>query len=206
MKNHIGSFHIDSAEEFNASDFQVGDYVYGKKASCDDQSIPTGNFLGQVVGIRPRQVIVRDLADCSLCPLRFQDVFLVPLSVDWFRENLEVFEPTDELENPTGCVCAWQYRFRAFRFPAVFYIAGFDIAYEDDDERMRLLDEGLSFLDAKESASHMSTIVQIVRRIPGSPGSALAVAQLISIHELQHFLRLCGTQELQAPDNLQSNQ
>lgn len=185
--------------EWTIHDFEIGDYVYFPRWQLgDDGRYHKLMVMGRVSLLNSD----RKALGVEYCGAALHDVCLVPLSEEWFVANPKVFAPTDDIQEPKGQTIAWAYQFEARRWPAVYYAVGLRVAYEDADERMRLLDEGLSFLDAKEAASHTSIIVQIVRRIPGSPGSALAVAQVISIHELQHFLRLCGAEELQAPENL----
>ena len=187
--------------KYGPHDFQLGDYVY-TPVSLNDPS--QGNQLAYI-----------DQQDDEFCSIIFaqtgrtvsreyEDLYLVPITEDWLKENPQVFTPSDDivLQQGSGLRFAYQYKFAAKRFYCDYYMVAYELHYEDEEEYQHLVREGLSFFTCIKESQGKATIAQIVRFIPGSIGLAAGVMQVISIHDLQHFLRLCGCEELKVPQSL----
>ena len=187
--------------KYGPHDFQLGDYVY-TPVSLNDPS--QGNQLAYI-----------DQQDDEFCSIIFaqtgrtvsreyEDLYLVPITEDWLKENPQVFTPSDDivLQQGNGLRFAYQYKFAAKRFYCDYYMVAYELHYEDEEEYQHLAREGLSFFTCIKESQGKATIAQIVRFIPGSIGLAAGVMQVISIHDLQHFLRLCGCEELKVPQSL----
>ena len=187
--------------KYGPHDFQLGDYVYAP-VSLNDPS--QGNQLAYI-----------DQQDDEFCSIIFaqtgrtvsreyEDLYLVPITEDWLKENPQVFTPSDDivLQQGSGLRFAYQYKFAAKRFYCDYYMVAYELHYEDEEEYQHLVREGLSFFTCIKESQGKATIAQIVRFIPGSIGLAAGAMQVISIHDLQHFLRLCGCEELKVPQSL----
>ena len=186
--------------KYGPHDFQLGDYVYAP-VSLNDPS--QGNKLAYI-----------DQQDKEGCTIIFSqtgrtvyreydDLYLVPITEDWMKENPQVFTPCDDIEQPESRFrFAYQYKFAAKRFICDYHIVAYELHYEDEEEYQHLVREGLDFFTCIKESQGKATIAQIVRFIPGSIDLAAGAMQLISIHDLQHFLRLCGCEELKAPQSL----
>ena len=119
------------------------------------------------------------------------------------KENPQVFTPCDDIEQPEGRFrFAYQYKFAAKRFICDYHVVAYELHYEDEEEYQHLVREGLGFFTCIKESQGKATIAQIVRFIPGSIDLAAGAMQLISIHDLHHFLRLCGCEELKVPQSL----
>ena len=81
-------------------------------------------------------------------------------------------------------------------------MVAYELHYEDEEEFQHLVKEGLSYLTCLKESQGKGTIAQIVRFISGSMNLGAGVMQIVSIHDLQHFLRLCGCEELKVPKSL----
>ena len=186
--------------KYGPHDFQLGDYVYAPVYLNDPYH---GNQLAYI-----------DKQDNDVCSIVFMqtnrkvlrlysELYLVPITEEWFKENPQVFTPCDDIEQPESRFrFAYQYKFSAKRFICDYHIVAYELHYEDEEEYQHLVREGLSFFTCIKESQGKATIAQIVRFIPGSIDLAAGAMQLISIHDLQHFLRLCGCEELNVPQSL----
>ena len=193
---------ISSSEpvKYSRHDFQLSDYVYAP-VSLDDPS--QGNQLAYIDQ--------QDKGGCSITFAQtghmtcreYDDLCLVPITDEWLKENPQVFIPCNDIVQPDkGFRFAYQYKFSAKRFHGDFYIVAYELHYEDEEEYQRLVKEGLSFFTCIKESQGKATVAQIVRFVPGNVDLAVGVMQVISIHDLQHFLRLCGCEELKIPQSL----
>lgn len=186
--------------KYGPHDFQLGDYVYAP-VSLDDPS--QGNQLAYI-----------DQQDDEFCSIIFaqtgrtvsreyEDLYLVPITEDWLKENPQVFTPSDDLKQTEGNFSfSYQYKFSAKRFSCEYRIVVYELYYEDEEEYHHLVKEGLSYFTCLQESQGKGTIAQIVRFISGSMNLGAGAMQIVSIHDLQHFLRLCGCEELKAPQSL----
>ena len=186
--------------KYGPHDFQLGDYVYAPVSSYDPQQ---GNQLAYI-----------DKQDNDVCSIVFMktnrkvlrlysELYLVPITEEWLKENPQVFTPSDDImQQESGIRFAYQYKFAAKRFVCDYYIVAYELHYEDEEEYQHLVREGLGFFTCIKESQGKATIAQIVRFIPGSIDVAAGAMQLIGIHDLQHFLRLCGCEELKVPQSL----
>ena len=186
--------------KYGPHDFQLGDYVYAPVSSYGPQQ---GNQLAyidkqdndgcSIVFVQTNRKVLRS----------YSELYLVPITEEWFKENPQVFTPCDDIEQPESRFrFAYQYKFSAKRFICDYHIVAYELHYEDEEEYQHLVREGLGFFTCIKESQGKATIAQIVRFIPGSIDLAAGAMQLISIHDLQHFLRLCGCEELKAPQSL----
>ena len=199
MANKIKISGCESVK-YGPHDFQLGDYVYAPVSSYDHQQ---GNQLAYI-----------DKQDNDVCSIVFMktnrkvlrlysELYLVPITEEWLKENPQVFTPCDDIEQPESRFrFAYQYKFSAKRFICDYHIVAYELHYEDEEEYQHLVREGLGFFTCIKESQGKATIAQIVRFIPGSIDLAAGAMQLISIHDLQHFLHLCGCEELKVPQSL----
>lgn len=192
--------------KYGPHDFQLGDYVYAP-VSLNDPS--QGNQLAYI-----------DQQDKEGCTIIFaqtgrtvyreyDDLYLVPITEECFKENPQVFTPSDDMKplegNPSF---SYQYKFTAKRFSCEYRIVVYELYYEDEEEYQRLCREGLNYFTCLDESRGKATIAQIASMNPVSkiPGRYICnptgVMQIGSIHDLQHFLRLCGCEELKFPQSL----
>ena len=186
--------------KYGPHDFQLGDYVYAPVYLNDPYH---GNQLAYI-----------DQQDDEFCSIIFaqtgftvsreyDDLCLVPITEDWLKENPQVFSPSDDImQQESGLRFAYQYKFFAKRFVCDYYMVAYELHYEDEEEFQHLVKEGLSYFTCIKESQGKGTIAQIVRFISGSMNLGAGAMQIISIHDLQHFLRLCGCEELKAPQSL----
>ena len=186
--------------KYGPHDFQLGDYVYAPVSSYGPQQ---GNQLAyidkqdndgcSIVFVQTNRKVLRS----------YSELYLVPITEELLKENPQVFTPSDDMKplegNPSF---SYQYKFTAKRFSCEYRIVVSELYYEDEEEYQHLVREGLSFFTCIKESQGKATIAQIVRFIPGSIDLAAGAMQLISIHDLQHFLRLCGCEELKVPQSL----
>ena len=186
--------------KYGPHDFQLGDYVYAPVSSYGPQQ---GNQLAyidkqdndgcSIVFVQTNRKVLRS----------YSELYLVPITEEWLKENPQVFTPCDDIEQPESRFrFAYQYKFSAKRFICDYHIVAYELHYEDEEEYQHLVREGLGFFTCIKESQGKATIAQIVRFIPGSIDLAAGAMQLISIHDLQHFLRLCGCEELKVPQSL----
>ena len=186
--------------KYGPHDFQLGDYVYAPVSSYGPQQ---GNQMAYI-DKQYNDVCSTVFMQTNRKVLRsYSELYLVPITEEWFKENPQVFTPCDDIEQQeSGIRFAYQYKFAAKRFVCDYYIVAYELHYEDEEEYQHLVREGLSFFTCIKESQGKATIAQIVRFIPGSIDLAAGAMQLISIHDLQHFLRLCGCEELKVPQSL----
>lgn len=186
--------------KYGPHDFQLGDYVYAP-VSLNDPS--QGNQLAYI-DQQDKEGCTIIFAQTSRTVYReYDDLYLVPITEEWLKENPQVFTPCDDIEQPESRFrFAYQYKFSAKRFICDYHIVAYELHYEDEEEYQHLVREGLGFFTCIKESQGKATIAQIVRFIPGSIDLAAGAMQLISIHDLQHFLRLCGCEELKVPQYL----
>lgn len=192
--------------KYGPHDFQLGDYVYAP-VSLNDPS--KGNQLACISK--------QDKYGCTLFFVKtyrkvyreYKMLYLVPIAEEWLKENPQVFTPSDDMkpleDNPSF---SYQYKFTAKRFSCEYRIVVYELYYEDEEEYQRLCREGISYFTCLNESQGKATIAQIAAMNPVAkiPGRYICkptkVMQIISIHDLQHFLRLCGCEELKAPQSL----
>lgn len=186
--------------KYGPHDFQLGDYVYAPVSSYGPQQ---GNQLAYIdkqdndgctiVFVQTNRKVLRS----------YSELYLVPITEEWLKENPQVFTPSDDImQQESGLRFAYQYKFFAKRFVCDYYMVAYELHYEDEEEFQHLVKEGLSYFTCLQESQGKGTIAQIVRFISGSMNLGAGVMQIISIHDLQHFLRLCGCEELKAPQSL----
>ena len=116
--------------KYGPHDFQLGDYVYAP-VSLNDPS--QGNQLAYI-----------DQQDDEFCSIIFaqtgrtvsreyEDLYLVPITEDWLKENPQVFTPSDDivLQQGNGLCFAYQYKFAAKRFYCDYYMVAYELHYEE---------------------------------------------------------------------------
>lgn len=186
--------------KYGPHDFQLGDYVYAPVSSYGPQQ---GNQLAYIDQ--------QDNDGCSIVFVQtnrkacrvYDELYLVPITEEWLKENPQVFTPSDDImQQESGLRFAYQYKFSAKRFVCDYYMVAYELHYEDEEEFQHLVKEGLSYFTCLQESQGKGTIAQIVRFISGSMNLGAGAMQIISIHDLQHFLRLCGCEELKAPQSL----
>ena len=186
--------------KYGPHDFQLGDYVYAPVSSYGPQQ---GNQLAyidkqdndgcSIVFVQTNRKVLRS----------YSELYLVPITEEWLKENPQVFTPSDDImQQESGLRFAYQYKFSAKRFVCDYYMVAYELHYEDEEEFQHLVKEGLSYLTCIKESQGKGTIAQIVRFISGSMNLGAGAMQIVSIHDLQHFLRLCGCEELKAPQSL----
>lgn len=186
--------------KYGPHDFQIGDYVYAPVSSYGPQQ---GNQMAYI-DKQYNDVCYTVFMQTNRKVLRsYSELYLVPITEEWFKENPQVFTPCDDIEQPESRFrFAYQYKFSAKRFICDYHIVAYELHYEDEEEYHHLVREGLGFFTCIKESQGKATIAQIVRFIPGSTDLAAGAMQLISIHDLQHFLHLCGCEELKVPQSL----
>lgn len=191
--------------KYRPHDFQLGDYVYAP-VSLDDPS--QGNQLAYI-----------DQQDKDGCTIIFaqtdrtvyreyDDLYLVPITEDWMKENPQVFTPCSDVKQPNeNLKISSQHQFFAKRFDCDYRIVVNELHYEDEEEYQRLCREGLNWFACLNESKEKAIIAQIltvthIKTQNSLSYRAIGVMQVISIHDLQHFLRLCGCEELKIPQSL----
>ena len=193
--------------KYSRHNFQLGDYVYAPVSLDDPQQ---GNQLAYI-----------DQQDKDGCTIIFaqtgrtvyreyDDLYLVPITEDWLKENSQVFSTCNDLKQTEGDFSfSYQYKFSAKRFNRKYNIVVYELHYEDEVIYQRLCREGLNWFTCLNESQGRVTVAKIVSKIyhlSKEKGLVLfggaGVMQSISIHDLQHFLRLCGCEELKIPQSL----
>ena len=192
--------------KYGPHDFQLGDYVY-TPVSLDDPS--QGNQLAYIYQ--------QDNNGCSIVFVQtnrkvlrsYSELYLVPITEDWLKENPQVFTPCNDLKQTEGNLSfSYQYKFSARRFNRKYNIVVYELHYEDEMMYQRLCSEGLNWFTCLNESQGRVTVAQIVAKIyhlskeKGLEIVGAKAMQAISIHDLQHFLRLCGCEELKFPQSL----
>lgn len=199
---------ISSSEpiKYSRHDFQLGDYVYAPVSLDDPQQ---GNQLAYI-----------DQQDKDGCTIIFaqtgrtvyreyDDLYLVPITEDWLKENSQVFTLSSDLkQRKEGLSFAYQYRFTAKRFYRKYNIVVYELHYEDEEVYQRLCREGLDWFTCLNESQGRVTVAKMVAKTHhlskenGLVIFGVEVMPIISIHAMQHFLRLCGCEELKIPQSL----
>lgn len=186
--------------KYGPHDFQLGDYVYAP-VSLNDPS--KGNQLACISS--------QDKDGCTLFFVKtyrkvyreYKKLYLVPITEEWLKENPQVFTPSDDImQQESGLRFAYQYKFSAKRFVCDYYMVAYELHYEDEEDFQHLVKEGLSYFTCLKESQGKGTIAQIVRFVSGSMNLGAGAMQIVSIHDLQNFLRLCGCEELKVPQSL----
>lgn len=186
--------------KYGPHDFQLGDYVYAPVSSYGPQQ---GNQLAYIDKLDNDGCYIVFMQTNRKVLRSYSELYLVPITEEWFKENPQIFTPCDDIEQPESRFrFAYQYKFAAKRFICDYHIVAYELHYEDEEEYQHLVREGLGFFTCIKESQGKATIAQIVRFIPGSIDLAAGAMQSISIHDLQHFLRLCGCEELKVPQSL----
>lgn len=186
--------------EYGPHDFQLGDYVYAP-VSLNDPS--QGNQLACIASQDDEFVSVIFVQTGHTVSRNYEDLYLVPITENWLKENPQVFIPSDEVnQQANGFRFAYQYMFSAKRFICQYYLVAYELHYEDEEEYQCLVREGLSFFTCLKESQGKATIAHIVRFVSARSKLGTGVMQAVSIHDLQHFLRLCGCEELKVPQSL----
>lgn len=192
--------------KYGPHDFQLGDYVYAP-VSLNDPS--QGNQLAYINQQDDEFCSIIFAQTARTVSREYEDLYLVPITEDWLKENPQVFTPSDDMKplegNPSF---SYQYKFTAKRFSCEYRIVVYELYYENEEEYQRLCREGLNYFTCLDESRGKATIAQIaaMNHISKTPGRYICkptgVMQIGSIHDLQHFLRLCGCEELKAPQSL----
>ena len=192
--------------KYGPHDFQLGDYVY-VPVSLDDPS--QGNQLAYIAQQDDEFCSIIFVQTGRTVSREYEDLYLVPITEEWLKENPQVFTPSDDMKPLAGNPSfSYQYKFTAKRFSCEYRIVVYELYYEDEEEYQRLCREGISYFTCLNESQGKATIAQIasmnhVSKIPGRYiCKPTGVMQIVSIHDLQHFLRLCGCEELKAPQSL----
>lgn len=193
--------------KYGPHDFQLGDYVYAP-VSLNDPS--QGNQLACIDN--------QDKEGCSIIFAQtgrtvyreYKDLYLVPITEEWLKENPQVFTSCTDLKQTEGDLSfSYQYKFTARRFNRKYNIVVYELHYEDEIAYQRLYREGLNWFTCLNESQGTVTVAKIVAKtyhLSKEKGLVLfggiGIMQIVSIHDLQHFLRLCGCEELKAPQSL----
>jgi len=216
--NNIGYIRrSEDTEDFQFGELSNGDMVYGYMLGDDgkpkDKEVcivsDTSKLFAGVYTARYRLKIwtgiatQEDMANShNRMPIR--ELTIVPISEDWFAENSAIFREIKGSEDikprDSDMRVAFCYEFKARRWQATYYAVGFELSFTDLTLYDKLQQEGLQFTACEAQSRGKATIVQIVKPVKRAASNskvhdtftAAAVAQFIAVHELQHFLRLCG--------------
>lgn len=192
--------------KYGPHDFQLGDYVY-TPVSLDDPS--QGNQLAYI-DQQDKEGCTIIFAQTSRTVYReYDDLYLVPITEEWFKENPQVFTPSSDLKQRKGDLSfSYQYIFSAKRFYRKYHIAVYELHYEDEGVYQRLCREGLDWFTCLNESQGKVTVAKLVAKThhlskeEGLVIFGVETMSVISIHDLQHFLRLCGCEELKVPQSL----
>ena len=193
--------------KYGPHDFQLGDYVYAP-VSLDDPS--QGNQLAYIAQQDDEFCSIIFVQTGRTVSREYEDLYLVPITEDWLKENPQVFTPSDDIKQTEGEFSfSYQYSFSARRFKRKYNIVVYELHYEDEMIYQLLCKEGLNWFTCLNESQGRVTVAQIVAKIyhlSKEKGlmfyGGAGFVQSISIHDLQHFLRLCGCEELKAPQSL----
>lgn len=193
--------------KYSRHDFQLGDYVYAPVSLDDPQQGTQLAYIDQqdkdgctIIFAQTGRTVYRE----------YDDLYLVPITEDWLKENSQVFSTCNDLKQTEGDFSfSYQYKFSAKRFNRKYNIVVYELHYEDEVIYQRLCREGLNWFTCLNESQGRVTVAKIVSKIyhlSKEKGFVLfggaGVMQSISIHDLQHFLRLCGCEELKIPQSL----
>lgn len=192
--------------EYGPHDIQLGDYVYTPVSLDDPQQ---GNQLACIDFQDDEFVHCYFPQTGRTLSREYEDLCLVPITEEWFKENPQVFTLSKDLKKTKGDLSfSYQYKFSAKRFNRTYHIAVYELRYEDEKVYQRLCREGLNWFTCLNESQGKATIAKIVAKTQHlSKENGLVIfgveaMSIISIHDLQHFLRLCGCEELKIPQSL----
>lgn len=192
--------------KYGPHDFQLGDYVYAP-VSINDPS--QGNELAYIYKQNNYGCSIVFVQNNRKVYRVYNELYLVPITEEWLKENPQVFNPSDDIKQTEGDLSfSYQYKFSARRFNRKYNIVVYELHYEDEMMYQRLCREGLNWFTCLNESQGRVTVAQIVAKIyhlskeKGLEIVGAKAMQAISIHDLQHFLRLCGCEELKAPQSL----
>lgn len=186
--------------KYGPHDFQLGDYVYAPVSLIDPSK---GNQLACISNQNKDGCTLFFVKTYRKVYREYKMLYLVPITEEWLKENPQVFTPSDDImQQESGLRFAYQYKFSSKRFVCDYYMVAYELHYEDEEEFQHLVKEGLSYFTCLQESQGKGTIAQIVRFISGNMNLGAGAMQIVSIHDLQHFLRLCGCGELKAPQSL----
>lgn len=191
--------------EYGPHDFQLGDYVY-TPVSLDDPS--QGNQLAYIFAQFSEGCAPVFASTDQVNGRAYDDIYIVPITEEWLKENPQVFTPCSDVKQPNeNLKFSYQYQFFAKRFKCDYRIVVYELHYEDEEEYQRLCREGLNWFTCINESQGKATIAKILTVTHLKKQNSLVctttgVMQIISIHDLQHFLRLCGCEELKIPQSL----
>lgn len=197
----VNKIKIKSSEpiKYGPHDFQLGDYVYAP-VSLNDPS--QGNQLACIDSQEKEGCSIIFAQTGRTVYREYNDLYLVPITEDWLKENPQVFASINFVsQSDNGFRIAYQYKFFAKRFNGDYEILAYELHYEDEEEYQRLVGEALNYFTCLKESQGKVTVAQIARFCHGLK-LVIGVAQTISIHDLQHFLRFCGCGELKVPESL----
>lgn len=133
----------------------------------------------------------------------------MPITEDWLKENPQVLTPCNDLKQTEGDLSfSYQYKFSAKRFNRKYNIAVYELHYEDEEVYQRLCREGLNWFTCLNESQGKVTVAKLVAKThhlskeEGLVIFGVETMSVISIHDLQHFLRLCGCEELKVLQSL----
>jgi len=230
--NNVGFIRHDEDEDFQLGELTVGDFVYGNMAEEDGTPKERevcivseySKKYAEIYTARYRQMkwmgkaITQEMIIANYCTQPISNLTIIPFSEDWFAENSAIFRKLSDSETmkprDSDLKVAFAYEFKARRWQATYYAVGFELTYQDHDLEDKLQEEGLSWVASKTESKCKAIIVQIVKPVKQTDGrgsyntyNAAAVAQFIAVHELQHFLRLCGVFDaMNVPKDLLDNE
>lgn len=191
--------------EYGPHDIQFDDYVYTPVSLDDPQQ---GNQLA-CIDFQDDEFVHCYFPQTGCTVSRnYEDLCLVPITEEWLKGNPQVFTPCDDVRQPNENLrFSYQYQFSAKRFNCDYRIVVYELHYEDEEEYQRLCREGLNWFTCINGSQGKATIAQILTVTPLKAQNSLVyratgAMQVISIHDLQHFLRLCGCEELKIPQSL----
>lgn len=191
--------------KYGPHDFQLGDYVY-TPVSLDDPS--QGNQLAYICAQFSEGCAPVFVSTDQVNGRAYDDIYIVPITEEWLKENPQVFTPCSDVKQPNeNLKFSYQYQFFAKRFNCDYRIVVYELHYEDEEEYQRLCREGFNWFTCINESQGKATIAQILTVTHLKKQNSLVcrttgVMQIISIHDLQHFLRLCGCEELKIPQSL----
>ena len=192
--------------KYGPHDFQLGDYVYAP-VSINDPS--QGNELAYIYKQNNYGCSIVFVQNNRKVYRVYNELYLVPITEEWLKENPQVFTPSDDIKQTEGDLSfSYQYKFSARRFNRKYNIVVYELHYEDEMMYQRLCREGLNWFTCLNESQGRVTVAQIVAKIyhlskeKGLEIVGAKAMQAISIHDLQHFLRLCGCEELKVPQSL----
>ena len=192
--------------KYGPHDFQLGDYVYAP-VSLNDSS--QGNQLAYIDQQCKEGCSIIFVQTGRKVSREYDDLCLVSITEDWLKENPQVFTLCNDLKKTEGDFSfSYQYSFSARRFNRKYNIAVYELHYEDEMMYQRLCREGLNWFTCLNESKGTVTVAQIVAKVynlnkeKGLEIVGARAMQSISIHDLQHFLRLCGCEELKVPQSL----